>query len=121
MWKGLSQAINPEHIHRQVAFELLPKFEAADGEKVRAINFVSDIVLGPLPINSKSIVIDVKGMLTPDFLLKRKMFLWRYRLPLYLASGSLTSGKRKSNKLPKGGVKLSVEALVDLYRKNWGR
>lgn len=120
VWLELQKRIHPTHLHRQLPFELLPEFTDPEGMKVRAIRWISDIVLGPLPINQNSIVIDVKGMLLPEFILKRKLFLWRYRLPLYLASGSITTGRRKSDKRPKCGVKLSVEAIMEIYQNKWG-
>jgi hypothetical protein len=58
----------------QPRFLLDPAF-TVHGKKYRKIEYVADFVLN---INSKEFIVDVKGMETPVFKLKKKMFLSRY-------------------------------------------
>ena len=123
VWRYLKQFIPPEHLHRQVPFELLPKFEFGD-DTIQPITLVVDFVLGPLPFTAQSLVLDAKGMSTPDFLLKRKMFLYRYRMPLLLTAGVLARRKPKPGTIPKKekkGAKARIPAntIVALYRERF--
>lgn len=67
-------------------FELQPKFNLQEsfkkeGKTVRAIDYIADFLV--TQNDSTQIVYDVKGMTTKDFLLKKKMFDFKYReLPL---------------------------------------
>lgn len=55
----------------QPRFELMSAFEK-DGKKYRAIEYVADFeIVHP---NGKVEIVDVKGMMTPDFRIKRKLF-----------------------------------------------
>lgn len=73
---GLKFQLQPE-------FELQPGFEI-DDTKVRPIVYKSDFLLGPPrssatePLLPGQIVIDVKGMRLPTYMLKRKMFAAKY-------------------------------------------
>lgn len=60
----------------QVKFELQPSFKY-NGQVIRSINYVADFVYYDTAIN-KTIVVDVKGFKTKEYLLKKKMFLYRY-------------------------------------------
>ena len=60
-----------------------PKFILIDPDKSvkgleRGVNYISDFQYTSKK-NGKIIVIDVKGKSTPDFIIKKKMFLNRYR------------------------------------------
>lgn len=61
-------------LKRQVQFELQPHF-MHNGKMERAINYVADFVYIQ---DGKTIVEDVKGMKTKEYLIKRKMFLYKY-------------------------------------------
>lgn len=57
-------------LQRQVTFELIPKQK---GE--RAVNYIADFVYIE---NGKTIVEDVKGYRTKDYIIKRKIFKQKY-------------------------------------------
>lgn len=61
---------------RQVAFELQPKFVDRNGEKHRAINYKADFVVHYS--DGRNVVVDVKGFRTKEYLLKRKLLLFKY-------------------------------------------
>ena len=60
---------------RQVTFELQPKFKCA-GKTIRAIKYVADFVV--TYADGSIAVIDTKGYKTKEYLLKKKMLLYRY-------------------------------------------
>lgn len=59
----------------QKPFELQPGFKR-DGKTVRAITYVCDFYL--VYADGHSEVIDIKGMATPEALMKRKLFMYKY-------------------------------------------
>lgn len=59
----------------QPSYELQPPFDY-QGRKIRAITYRADYEYAE---NGKTIVEDVKGFKTKDFILKAKMFQYRYR------------------------------------------
>jgi len=60
----------------QPRFELQPSFVAfQDGKRRRAIVYVGDFAYEE---NNTPVVEDVKGVVTPEFRLKQKMFLYRF-------------------------------------------
>ena len=61
----------------QVKFELQPSFKY-NGETIRKITYIADFVYYDLKEN-KIIVVDVKGFKTKDYLLKKKMFMYKYQ------------------------------------------
>ena len=63
-------------IQRQVAYELQPGFKNFKGKKVLPINYIADYVVTDKDGNIT--VIDVKGIKTPEFRLKEKLFFYRY-------------------------------------------
>ena len=65
---------------RQQAFELQPSFKLGD-KRVSKIRYIADFVVTYKDGNV--IVIDVKGRETPDFRLKKKLFEYKFRMPLY--------------------------------------
>lgn len=73
-------------INRQVKFELIPKV----GEE-RACSYVADFVyLEKNPDNDwqwHRVVEDVKGMRTPDYIIKRKLMRWRYGIAIQEIGG----------------------------------
>lgn len=58
------------NLDRQVKFELIPK-----NDKYRACNYIADFVFYT---KSKHYIIDVKGLVLPEFKLKQKLFYHRY-------------------------------------------
>lgn len=103
MWEHLERIIPSGQLHRQVEFLLFDKFQVGD-ERIRAIKYVADIVIGNLPAElpitpqtqgvDQLIVLDVKGFVTPEFKLKRKLFMLRFGIPLRLIGGRATTRKR---------------------------
>lgn len=62
-------------IQRQVKFELIPKQE---GE--RAVTYIADFVYTDR--NGKKVVEDTKGVRTKEYIIKRKLMLWRYGIKI---------------------------------------
>ena len=73
--KLLEQAGLVSDIQRQVKFELIPKQE---GE--RAVTYVADFVY--TDNNGKKVVEDTKGVRTKEYIIKRKLMLWRYGIKI---------------------------------------
>ena len=61
----------------QVKFELQPSFKY-NNETIRKITYIADFVYYDLKEN-KIVVVDVKGFKTKDYLLKKKMFMYKYQ------------------------------------------
>lgn len=59
----------------QQEFELQPKFKDREGNTVRAIKYIADFTYFE---DGVLVAEDTKGYETPDFKLKRKMFLYKY-------------------------------------------
>jgi hypothetical protein len=60
-------------LKRQVKYELIPS-QKIDGKVAeRACTYVADFVYQE---NGKTVVEDVKGYRTPEYILKRKLMLW---------------------------------------------
>lgn len=66
----LLQSHPSDTIEIQPIFELQPKFEK-NGKLYRATKYIADFRVGAL-------VFDCKGMTTPDFAIKRKMFEYKF-------------------------------------------
>jgi len=60
------------NLQLQVKFELIPKLNDE-----RAVNYIADFVYFD-NIKQKNCVVDVKGFKTKEYILKRKLFKWRY-------------------------------------------
>ncbi len=65
----------------QPEFELLPKFKNCAGKTVQAIRYKADFKYWDV-LNKKYVVEDVKGMKTDVYKLKKKMFEYRYGIPI---------------------------------------
>lgn len=64
-------------LQRQVKFELIPAQKDESGKCVeRAVSYVADFVYQDE--NGKTIVEDTKGVRTKEYVIKRKLLLWRY-------------------------------------------
>lgn len=59
----------------QKPYELQPGFKR-DGKTVRAITYVCDFYL--VYADGRTEVVDIKGMATPEAMLKRKLFMYKY-------------------------------------------
>ena len=68
--KVLKMAGEVKEFSLQVPYELQPKFKCA-GKTIRAIKYVADFVV-------TYAVIDTKGYKTKEYLLKKKILLYRY-------------------------------------------
>lgn len=112
-------------LKRQVPFEVLPEF-SVNGKIRKAVNYVADFTFKDK--TNKLHVIDVKGMLTDEFLLKRKMFEYKYDLPIEIIVYDSTSKawftyeerealkkERKKNKATK--LKEAKKELENLNKK----
>lgn len=62
---------------RQVTFTLQPGFKDVNGKTILPIKYIADFVVTD-NVGDKS-VIDIKGMETPEFKLKKKMFQYIHR------------------------------------------
>ena len=73
--KLLERAGEISDIKRQVKFELIPKQQ---GE--RAVNYVADFVYKDKRGNT--VVEDTKGVRTKEYIIKRKLLLYRYNIKI---------------------------------------
>lgn len=73
--KYLESAGVISNLQRQVQFELQPPYINNQGKKIRAINYIADFVYEQ---DGKIYVMDSKGMRTKEYILKRKMFEFKY-------------------------------------------
>lgn len=64
-----------QNLQRQVRYELIPS-QRIDGRVVeRAVHYVADFVYEQDGVTQ---VEDTKGFKTPDYIIKRKLMLWRH-------------------------------------------
>ena len=73
--KLLERAGKIHDLKRQVTFEVVPKCTKDDGKAERAVKYIADFVYTE---NGRRIVEDTKGVKTPEYIIKRKLMLWRY-------------------------------------------
>ncbi len=73
--KLLQRAGKISDLRLQVPFELQPAF-TVNGKKVRPIHYIADFVYKE---NGQYIVEDAKGHRTKEYMLKRKMYAYRYK------------------------------------------
>lgn len=71
------------NLQRQVQFELQPAYVNNQGKKIRAINYIADFVFEQ---DNKIYVMDSKGMRTKDYILKRKIFEYKYPGYIFIES-----------------------------------
>jgi len=67
-------------IHLQPVYELLGAYEIEE-KKVRAIKYKADFKV--IYTDGHEEVIDIKGFTTTDFLIKKKLFEYKYKIPLH--------------------------------------
>lgn len=65
-------------LKRQVKYELQPSFKL-NGKTIRAINYIADFTYLKDGI---LVVVDTKGFRTKDYLLKKKMFQYKYGMDI---------------------------------------
>lgn len=64
-------------LKRQVKFELIPAQKDESGKCIeRAVSYIADFVYQNE--NGKTVVEDTKGVRTKEYVIKRKLLLWRY-------------------------------------------
>ena len=75
----LQRAGEISHLNRQVTYTLIPS-QYIDGKCVeRSVKYVADFVYKE---NGQLIVEDTKGMKMPEYVIKRKMMLFTYGIPI---------------------------------------
>jgi hypothetical protein len=72
----LERAGEIRDLRLQVAFELIPAQVSPSGKKERPTVYLADFVY--TDAKGCQVVEDVKGAVTPEFRLKRKLMLWRH-------------------------------------------
>lgn len=70
----LAKAGEIRELRLQVPFELIPAMPKPSGGKERPTSYLADFVY--LDKAGRQVVEDVKGAVTPEFRLKRKLMLW---------------------------------------------
>ncbi len=76
----LQRACEIAELQRQVRYELIPAAVGPNGKKHRATAYVADFVYRTKDGNV--VVEDVKGVVTPEFKLKRKLMLERHGIEI---------------------------------------
>lgn len=88
-YKMLLEDSNVDCFSMQLPFALIPDYELK-GKKVRGVKYVCDFYV---KYNDGSLeVIDVKGFVTPDFKIKKKLFETNYKIPLKCITYSKIDG-----------------------------
>lgn len=64
-----------QNLRRQVKYELIPSQRIAGKVVERAVSYIADFVYAE---DGVEVVEDTKGFKTPDYIIKRKLLLWRY-------------------------------------------
>lgn len=73
--KLLERAGEIANLERQVSFELIPSQKIREKVVERACYYIADFVYTE---NGQQVVEDAKGVRTPEYIIKRKMMLYRY-------------------------------------------
>lgn len=71
----LQQAGVVTGLERQVKYELIPSQRIGGKVVERACTYIADFVYQE---NGKTVVEDTKGFRTPEYIIKRKLMLWRH-------------------------------------------
>lgn len=66
----------------QVKFEIFPGYVDFKGKKIQPINYICDFIV--ITNNDKELVMDSKGMKTKVFIMKEKMFKYKYKKDIHL-------------------------------------
>lgn len=84
VYRELLKHFPKKRVHLQPVFELQPPFEDCEGKSRQAVLYKGDFLIGPARRSAAAAlrpdqhVIDVKGMITPEFLIKEKLFAFKY-------------------------------------------
>lgn len=78
--KLLEKAGKIRNLKLQVSYELQPSFKL-DGKTIRAITYIADFVYYDNNIN-QTIIVDVKGMRTEVYKIKKKLFEYKYGIQI---------------------------------------
>lgn len=79
----LQAAGEVEEFTMQKPYTLLDKFaHPKTGKTIRAIKYIPDFEV--IYSDGRVEVVDIKGMVTPVFAIKAKLFMFRYRVPLVI-------------------------------------
>ena len=62
----------------QVKYELQPSFKL-NGKTIRSINYIADFTYLK---DNKLVVVDVKGMRTKEYMIKKKLFQYKYGIEI---------------------------------------
>lgn len=81
-----------EDLQMQVPFVLIPKQKREDGKAERECKYLADFVY--LNSNKQLVVEDVKGMKTPDYVMKRKLMLHVWNISVQEIGGARKSVRR---------------------------
>tara|TARA_B100000579_G_C22820686_1_gene850457 strand:+ start:1694 stop:2104 length:411 start_codon:yes stop_codon:yes gene_type:complete len=76
----LKKTIGLENFTLQPSFELQPGFRQ-EGKAIRAIKYVADFLVKD---GDEELVVDAKGMVTPVFKIKEKMFKYKFGKTIHL-------------------------------------
>jgi hypothetical protein len=82
-WQYLSLLVRGGEITdllRQVPFELIPAQVSPSGKKQRPTVYLADFTYTEK--SGRKVVEDVKGAVTPEYRLKRKLMLWRHGIEI---------------------------------------
>lgn len=74
----LQRAGKITNLERQKKFELIPTIKFG-GHTERGVSYIADFVYIE---NGQQVVEDVKGFKTKDYIIKRKIMLWRYGIKI---------------------------------------
>lgn len=64
-----------QNLRRQVKYELIPSQRISGKVVERACTYIADFVYEE---NGETVVEDTKGFKTPEYIIKRKLMLWRH-------------------------------------------
>lgn len=66
-----------KHLRLQARYQLIEGYTVPEtGERIQAVDYIADFVY--TDSEGKTVIEDSKGMKTPDFVIKYKMFLRKY-------------------------------------------
>lgn len=74
----LQRAKEISDLQLQVPFEVIPGMARPSGGRERPTVYIADFVY--MDNRGRRVVEDVKGCVTPEFRLKRKLMLWRHQI-----------------------------------------
>lgn len=76
--RAMEKAGEIVELKRQVPFVVIPVQKDENGKVIeREVKYIADFVYRPRNDYYRIVVEDVKGIRTPEYILKRKLMLWR--------------------------------------------